>query len=281
MKTGICISPSAALRDENPFPITDEICMGWAVGILDETPEAYHVVTHYGYKGFVGKKHIRITELNDRDSLLCIAFPLCDVMSQDDVESEILVTLPLGSFVWAADEKDYDGYRLIRTVTGTVGYVPARALQPRKDSDGFLMTPDKSFFLSQSVADEQTFRDEVVRNCRLFMNVQYRWGGKTGTGIDCSGLAFMGYMLAGVLIYRDADIKPDYPLKQIPASALKKGDLIFFPGHVAIYMGEGKYIHSTAHRDAFSLTVNSLDPQDDDYREDLAKGITACGSLFI
>ena len=90
----------------------------------------------------------------------------------------------------------------------------------------------------------------------------------------------MSYMLAGVLIYRDADIRDDYPIRPITRQQLKKGDLLFFPGHVAIYLGNGKYIHSTAHSKSFGVTVNSLNPHDEDYRQDLDELLTECGSIF-
>ena len=81
----------------------------------------------------------------------------------------------------------------------------------------------------------------------------------------------------GILIYRDADIKEAYPVKRIPVEQLKKGDLLFFPGHVAMYLGEGKYIHATGYYQTPYVTINSLKKSDPDYRSDLAENITECG----
>ena len=280
MKTAVCVKPVTAVRGEEEYPIQDEICMGWAVGIISESEKEYRIVTHYGYEGYIDKDTVTFTDLNDRDGLSVVTFPLCDVMLEPDVESRILLTLPAGSFVRIINSENNNGYYTVLAADGTRGFMPAIALQPRKDSDGFLISEDPDFFVRQSVKDEKAFREEVVRNCQLFQKVQYRWGGKCGTGIDCSGLAFMGYMLSGILIYRDADIKYNYPLRELPVSYIEKGDLIFFPGHVAIYLGDGRYIHSTANEKAFGITVNSLNREDEDYRDDLAKSITRCGTLF-
>ena len=49
---------------------------------------------------------------------------------------------------------------------------------------------------------------------------------------------------------------------------------------LALYLGEGKYIHSTARNGSDGVVINSLNPGDPDYREDLDKGMTAAGSIF-
>ena len=69
-------------------------------------------------------------------------------------------------------------------------------------------------------------------------------------------------------------------MKKIPVDALKKGDLIFFPGHVAIYLGEDRYIHSTGYAKTPCVTINSFRKEDPDFRADLVDKITECGSVF-
>ena len=92
--------------------------------------------------------------------------------------------------------------------------------------------------------------------------------------------ACSAYMQCGVLIYRDARIVEGWPMHQIPFADKKRGDALYFPGHIALYLGEGRYIHSTGASASGGVVINSLDPNDPLYREDLVKSLYAVGSVF-
>ena len=127
---------------------------------------------------------------------------------------------------------------------------------------------------------EEAFRDAVCAQAKKYLGTEYRWGGKSGRGIDCSGLVSSAYMQCGVLIYRDARIVEGWPMHQIPFADKKRGDALYFPGHIALYLGEGRYIHSTGASASGGVVINSLDPADPLYREDLVKSLYAVGSVF-
>jgi beta-lactamase class A len=159
-------------------------------------------------------------------------------------------------------------------------------LKERMEDDGYLIQEKdarggyfRTRFRGMEI-DEEAFRDRVTDSARAYLGTQYRWGGKSAQGLDCSGLVFMSYFENGVLIYRDAHILPEYPVNAIAAEELKKGDMIFFPGHVALYLGDGRYIHSTAHAATPCVTINSLNPGDSDFRADLLEQIEGYGSVF-
>ena len=177
-----------------------------------------------------------------------------------------------------------EGWCRVRSAAGREGYIHQENLRERREDDGFLLTEDRvDYFAKRREAlavSEEAFREGIVASAREFLGTQYRWGGKSSQGIDCSGLAFMSFLDNGLLIWRDAGIVEGYPIKSISSEALKKGDLIFFPGHVAMYLGEGRYIHSTGFYKTPYVTINSLNEEDEDYREDLAQKITGYGSVF-
>lgn len=118
------------------------------------------------------------------------------------------------------------------------------------------------------------------------MGTQYRQAGRSARGIDCSGLVSMAYMRSGILIYRDAAIADGFPIRRIPLAEaregqLKKGDTLYFPGHVAMYIGEGKFIHSTARIGSGGVVINSLRESDPEYREDLRECVYAVGGVRL
>ena len=127
---------------------------------------------------------------------------------------------------------------------------------------------------------EAAFRNQLVEQAKKNLGTEYRWGGKSGRGIDCSGLVSSAYMQCGVLIYRDAKLVEGWPMHEISFEEKKRGDALYFPGHIALYLGEGRYIHSTGAANSGGVVLNSLDPADPLYREDLVKSLYAVGSLF-
>ena len=299
---GLIIAPQAFLYDrpgdpsasQGTGPQTDEVFSGWAVRILDTTQEGWvRIQTHYGYEGWISRGALRtltaeeLAERQDAKRFPMVADSWTDIHAEPSVRGEILSVLPRGSVAERLPVPDRDGWILLRTADGTEGWGQPRALQNRLDDDLFLLEgkDDRSWFRQhgeqkRKQAPEEELRAGAVRSALSRLGTPYRWGGKSAAGIDCSGLAFMSWMENGLLIWRDASILPDYPLLPVDRSRLQPGDLVFFPGHVAVYIGNSRYIHATAFRNTPRVTVNSLDPDDPEYRQDLEESITACGSLF-
>lgn len=259
------------LRPDRQSERADEALFGMVVEALDAPcPGWLRVRTHYGYTGFAEAR--RLLPGEERASAWAalpkavVTKALGDVLAAPAVESPPVLSLTRGAVVSPQGGPDERGWQKLTLPDGREGYTKRSFLGPYYDSPGF--------------GEENALRAAIVETALGYLGTQYRWGGKTPLGIDCSGLASMAYLLSGVVIWRDAKIKEGYPLRPIPPEDMKPADLLFFPGHVAIYLGEGRYVHATARDGSDGVVVNSLDPAQPDYRPDLPELLTAVGSIF-
>jgi beta-lactamase class A len=243
--------------------IADEALCGMAASVLGEENGMLQVRMRYRYEGYVAPEGvIRGGQAREWESAAShvVTAPAADVMSEPRYESEALATLPRGAVLRVADSAA-DCWLAASLADGTRGYV--RSPSVRK--------------MRLWVGDEGALRAGVVSDALMYLGAQYRWGGKSHYGVDCSGLASMAYMLNGLYIFRDARIADGYPVREIPAGSAKAGDLLYWDGHVAVYLGDGRYIHSTQR--SSGVVINSLDPAHPDFREDLAD-VARWGSVF-
>ncbi len=275
------------VKSHNPeeSAIADEGLYGMPVKIVEELEAYYKVLTHYRYEGYVKKQDIIWKEKLECKQMAVI-WPSVDVLSAPKVQGSILITLTMGALVECFDEIEV-GYRRVVLLDGRHGYIPNHYLMEKRYLTDFSAYEQQSFLkimdnLLNDYYDgtELRLREGITNTAKCYLGTQYRWGGKSTTGIDCSGLTSMSYMLNGILIYRDAKIKDGFPVKEIEREQMKQADLLYFPGHIAMYLGEGYYIHSTGKHDVKGVTINSLNPQDPLYRKDLDESLLAIGSIF-
>lgn len=98
--------------------------------------------------------------------------------------------------------------------------------------------------IDESVSDYVTTAESLI-------NTPYLWGGTSGFGIDCSGLVQLSMLDAGRDVLRDSDMQGDHLGEILDAgddyANLQRGDLVFWPGHVAIMASSDMMIHANGH----------------------------------
>src|SRR5580704_14449983 len=118
-----------------------------------------------------------------------------------------LEALPLGAKLAVIRVED-------RLAVMQSGYVPAAHLRPVGENES-----------------------DFVVVAERFLGTPYLWGGKTSLGLDCSGLVQVALTACGLVCPRDSDMQEAALGASVPhtmLSDLKRGDLLFWKGHVAI-----------------------------------------------
>lgn len=266
-------------KPSEQMSLDDELLYGMTAEILEEVPDAdgndtewVHIRTEYRYESYCKREEL----LTAQDRLarwkqggLCVVMqPYADVLSEPRVQGVCLASVPRGGrLIRLGEAPEHQGWIQVELADGRRGFTKEKFLGP--------------YYAQRFTEDEGEFRRRLVELAEGYMGVQYRWGGKSPLGIDCSGLTSMCYMLCGVYIYRNARIMDGFPIKEIRAEDKKPGDLLFFPGHIALYIGDDRYIHSTGKNGSDGVVINSLNPAHEDFRQDLWEKLEQVGSMFV
>lgn len=106
---------------------------------------------------------------------------------------------------------------------------------------------------------------DYVAVAETLLHTPYLWGGTSGFGIDCSGIVQLSMWVSGRKVLRDSDMQQNTLGEIVEPDAdysnLKRGDLVFWKGHVAICASPDMLIHASGH----TMTV-TLEPLRDAIR---------------
>lgn len=117
-----------------------------------------------------------------------------------------------------------------------------------RHENGFAITGQRHYLPAQHIAPLGCHEKDFVAVAERFLATPYLWGGKTSLGIDCSGLVQVSLAASGHNAPRDSDMQEAALGINIALSEkLRRGDLMFWKGHVAIVRDSGTIVHANAH----------------------------------
>ncbi|TVR10845.1 MAG: NlpC/P60 family protein [Salinarimonadaceae bacterium] len=223
------VAPVASLRRE-PRPdaaLDTQLLMGEPFAVFDEDKEgfAWGQSGWDAYVGYVSREALGPAEPAPTHRVAALSTP---VYPGPSLKLPTETFLPINAEVAVAGEEK--GYA--RLAGG--GFVHAAHLAPLGTSE-----PD------------------FVAVAERFLHTPYLWGGRTGLGLDCSSLVQMAMRAAGIAAPRDSDMQEAFIGEKLVAeealSQLRRGDLVFWKGHVAIMLDDTRMIHANGHHMAVAI----------------------------
>jgi gamma-D-glutamyl-L-lysine dipeptidyl-peptidase len=113
-----------------------------------------------------------------------------------------------------------------------------------KESKKFLEFENNKWLKKSDLKKINHKEKDFIKIFKLFLKTKYVWGGKTYKGIDCSALLQLYYYYNNSFYPRDTKDQIKYSKKNTKRKIFKKGDIIFWKGHVAICINSKKLIHA-------------------------------------
>jgi|WetSurMetagenome_2_1015567.scaffolds.fasta_scaffold79671_2 gamma-D-glutamyl-L-lysine dipeptidyl-peptidase len=243
-----------------------QLIMGDAASPLKEEGDWRFVRLPDDYHGwirswYVGETEEREIAAYDRAARAVVAANVGYVLSAADEKSLPVSEAVAGTRIVAGPPAG--GYRAVTLPGGKRGFMREEFLVERGDRG----RPD---------------RGRLVARGMRFIGIPYLWGGTTPKGFDCSGLVQRLFSMEGISLPRDADMQSlvGELVPKEEAARLAPGDLLFFGEgervtHVAISIGDGRYIHSSG-----EVRISSLLPEDERYDEKFMKILLFARSVF-
>lgn len=240
----------------NGAELASQALMGTPLKVLDKVSDFYRVQTPDNYIGYMTPGSFEL--MTDKEfsawkaskRYIVTAYQSTLFANPDGDESNVVSDLVLGDIL---------EYKSVKGDFVELSMADGRS--------GYARVKDMAEFSQWA---KQDFNFELIRKTAFrMMGTPYLWGGTSVKAIDCSGFVKTSYFANGIILQRDASQQALTGLKyecKDWAEKAQPGDLIFIGNkngrvtHVAMYLNDGKFIHSSGR-----VKLNSMNPKDDNF----------------
>jgi len=134
-----------------------------------------------------------------------------------------------------------------------VGLYSLNALTAIEATEGrFAKGEGTGWFVAAHLAPIGTALTDYVAVAEGYLGAPYQWGGRESLGLDCSGLVQQALAACGKAVPRDTDLQLAF-FAPIARAERRRGDLVFWKGHVAILLDADTILHANAHHMAVAI----------------------------
>ena len=164
-------------------------------------------------------------------------FSIINLYKKPSTKSEIVTQMIYGdSFSISQKNKKWLKIKINELTFGSKIRIIDKKNQFYKFAKGWINKKDVSLI---------SFKEKnYFKKINIFKNIRYKWGGKSFKGIDCSALVQICLQFNNKFCPRDAKDQLKYFKKNIKLDNVKKNDIIYWKGHVAVALNNKKLIHA-------------------------------------
>jgi cell wall-associated NlpC family hydrolase len=119
--------------------------------------------------------------------------------------------------------------------------------------DRFALLDTGAYSIAGHLKPLDAFEPDPIAVAERFVGAPYLWGGRTSLGLDCSALVQTALAACGIKAPRDSDMQERALGAEIPPGEARRGDLVFWKGHVALVRDADTLLHANAHAMAVAV----------------------------